>query len=73
MAHAFRAEPLAVRDGRQGWGEARVMIRLIALCARARVVGTIKGKRATEVEAYLIAREWVAVIFVAYHALVRRV
>jgi len=48
MAHAFRAEPLAVRDGRQGWGEARVMISLIALCARARVVGTIEGKRAAK-------------------------
>ena len=31
MTHTVRAEPLAVWDGCQGWGEARVVIRLITL------------------------------------------
>ena len=31
MTYALRAEPLAVWDGRQGRGEARVVIRLITL------------------------------------------
>ena len=39
MAYAIRAEPLAVWDGCQGRREARVVIRFIALCARARGAG----------------------------------
>lgn len=75
MAHAVWAEPLAVWDGCQGRREARVVIRFIALRTSMdeygrRVPG---GGGEDRKKSYLVARERVAVIFVAYEALVRRV
>lgn len=45
MTYAVRAEPLAVWDGRQGRGEARVVIRLIALCVAVSIGDGGRGEQ----------------------------